>query len=236
MFPLPIFRIPDQHLFPDPELAEPSGLLGVGGDLDPDRVELAYRMGIFPWYSRGEPILWWSPDPRMVMAPSELRIGRSLKKRVRRGDYAITMDRAFADVIAECGSKPRPGQSGTWITPQMRTAYVELHHRGIAHSVEAWKEGELVGGLYGISLGKLFAGESMFAHASDASKVAYVHLVRQLERWDMSLVDCQVHTDHLARFGAREIPRRDYLHALRQALAHPTRRGPWDFDGTPPLR
>lgn len=235
MFRLPIFRIPEQHLFPDPELAEPSGLLGVGGDLHPDRVELAYRMGIFPWYSRGEPILWWSPDPRMVMHPSDLRVGRSLKKRVRRADYTITLDRAFDQVITACGDKPRPGQSGTWITPQMKTAYIALHERGIAHSAEAWRDGELVGGLYGVSIGRMFAGESMFAHASDASKVAYVHLVRQLERWGYTLIDCQVHTDHLARFGAGEIPRRDYLHALRAALEHPTRRGPWDFDGMQPL-
>lgn len=225
-----IFRIPDRHVFPEPELAEPNGLLGVGGDLDPNRVLLAYQLGIFPWYSEGQPVLWWSPDPRMVLHTSDLKVARSLGKRVRQGRYEITFDRAFAQVVEACGEVPRPGQSGTWITDDMLHSYVSLHEAGYAHSVEAWQDGELVGGLYGVSLGQLYCGESMFAKAPDASKVAFVHLVRQLARWGVPLVDCQVYTEHLARFGAVEIPRTHYLEQVHELVRGPHRPGPWSFD------
>jgi len=228
---VPVYRIPDDaHVFPRPDLADPEGLLGVGGDLDPDRVLLAYQLGIFPWYSKGQPILWWSPDPRMVLWIDELHVPRSLGKIVRRHDYALTADTAFGDVIDACARAKRPKQPGTWITADMRAAYVGLHQRGHAHSIEAWKDGALVGGLYGVQVGRVFCGESMFARAPDASKVAFVTLCAQLARWGVPLVDCQMHTSHLQRFGAREIPRSDYLSALN-ALREPTPTpGPWTLD------
>lgn len=225
-----IFRIGPQPFFPDPELADPSGLLGVGGDLSPERLLVAYRAGIFPWYSRGQPILWWSPDPRTVLRVPDLRVQRSLAKRIRQRPYAITLDRAFEQVVACCAQVPRPGQDGTWITPEMARAYVRLHALGHAHSVEAWADGRLVGGLYGVAVGGLFCGESMFAVAPDASKIAFVHLVRQLDRWGFPLVDCQVRTEHLDRFGAVEIPRREYLDEVRRLAAREERRGIWSFD------
>lgn len=225
-----IFRIGPQHLFPDPELADPSGLLGVGGDLRPERLLLAYRNAIFPWYSQGQPILWWSPDPRTVLRTTELRVQRSLAKRIRQGPYTITLDRAFDEVVQRCARVPRPGQDGTWITREMSEAYGRLHALGYAHSVEAWQDDRLVGGLYGVAVGTLFCGESMFAEAPDASKIAFVHLVRQLERWGYPLIDCQVHTDHLARFGAVEIPRRVYLDEVRELAAKEDRQGSWRFD------
>jgi leucyl/phenylalanyl-tRNA--protein transferase len=227
---VPVYRIPDALVFPHPELAEPGGLLGVGGDLRPERLLLGYANGIFPWYSEGQPILWFSPDPRFVLPIDELRVPRSLRKRIRRGDYRITLDTAFADVIAGCKEAYRPGQSGTWITEDMERAYIALHERGFAHSVEAWRGDELVGGLYGVALGRLFSGESMFARASDASKVAFVWLVKQLEAWGFPLVDSQVGTDHLARFGGRDIDRADYLQALPELVEAPGRVGKWAFD------
>ncbi len=211
------------------EYAE-DGLLAVGGDLRPERLLLAYRSGIFPWYSEGQPILWHSPDPRMVLAAANLEVPRSLRKTIRKQAYRLSLDTAFAKVVAACASVERPGQSGTWITPDMQAAYRELHRRGVAHSVEAWHEDRLVGGLYGVSLGAAFFGESMFTLAPDASKVAFVRLVEQLQRWGIGLVDCQVYTDHLARFGAVEWPRKRYLTALKKALARPTRPGPWRFE------
>ncbi len=201
----------------------------MGGDLRPERLILAYSQGIFPWYQRG-PILWHSPDPRMVLLARGLRVPRSLAKKIRRKPYALTLDTAFPRVISACASVRRPGQRTTWITPAMKAAYIELHRRGLAHSVEAWRDGVLVGGLYGVSLGGAFFGESMFALAPDASKIAFVALVDQLRRWDITLIDSQVYTDHLARFGAEEWPRRQYLAALRKALARPHRLGPWVFE------
>lgn len=227
---MPVYRLPLQPEFPPPELAEPSGLLAIGGDLSVERLVLAYRTGIFPWYGPEQPILWWSPDPRMVLEVDELHVGRSLRKRVRRGDYRITLDTAFRAVVEACAATPRPGQEGTWIVDEMIEAYVALHEAGVAHSVEAWRDGRLVGGLYGVSVGATFAGESMFARASDASKVAFVHLVRQLERWGIRMVDAQMHTEHLARFGAHEVPRAWFLEQLQQLLQVPDRRGPWRFD------
>jgi leucyl/phenylalanyl-tRNA--protein transferase len=226
-----IFRLDQRLRFPPPELAEKSGLLAVGGDLCPERLVLAYGMGIFPWYSEETPILWHSPDPRMVLRAPELQVGRSLAKTIRRGPYAVCLDTAFRAVVEACAEIPRPGQGGTWITAEMIDAYEELHHRGVAHSAESWSDGELAGGLYGVSLGGAFFGESMFARAPDASKVAFVTLVQQLERWGIELVDCQVRTDHLARFGATEWPRQRFLAALKAALKKPTQLGPWRLQG-----
>lgn len=228
---MPIYQLPRQLLFPDPRLADPSGLLAVGGDLSPERLVLAYRSGIFPWYSEGQPLLWWSPDPRTVLETADLHVGRSLRKRIRQQPYRITMDRAFERVIAACAGAPRPGQSGTWITEEMQQAFVRLHHLGHAHSAEAWDgEGRLVGGLYGVAIGRSFAGESMFAQASDASKIAFVHLARQVHLWGFPLIDCQMHTEHLARFGAHEISREAYLTRLDALSTVPGRPGPWSFD------
>ncbi len=226
---MPVYRLPDSHVFPPPDHAEPDGLLAIGGDLHPDRLLLAYASGIFPWYGPRMPILWFSPDPRFVIRIPSFYVGRSIRKRVKRGDYTITMDQAFAKVIASCRTTPRPGQDGTWITADMQRAYIQLHRLGHAHSVEAWRDGELVGGLYGVAMGRMFAGESMFAHAPDASKVAFVWLVHQLAEWGFGIVDCQVHTEHLARFGAEDMPRTEFLDALHTGLDHPPRLGPWSF-------
>ncbi len=225
---MPVFRMPDELIVPDPRLADESGLLAVGGDLKPERVMLAYRNGIFPWFSDEQPILWWSPDPRMVLYPEELRIGRSLGKRIRSGRYRITFDQAFADVIDACRSVPRPGQEGTWITDDMMATYRQLHRQGHAHSVEAWEGDELVGGLYGIEVGRVFCGESMFAKASDASKVAFAAAVERLRDHGCVLVDCQVYTSHLERFGAREIDREDFLEVLWEQGELAMRPGVWD--------
>ncbi|MFO1302894.1 MAG: leucyl/phenylalanyl-tRNA--protein transferase [Burkholderiales bacterium] len=199
-------------------LAEPNGLLAAGGDLSPDRLLAAYRSGIFPWYSEGQPILWWSPDPRMVLFVDELRVTRSLGKRVRAGTFEVRIDTAFREVIVACSQAPREGQHGTWITPDIVAAYCELHRRGYAHSVEAWRDGRLVGGLYGIALGRVFFGESMFARETDASKVALVHLVGKLRTLGVPVVDCQQETGHLARLGARPIPRSEFAALLAQLI------------------
>jgi leucyl/phenylalanyl-tRNA--protein transferase len=199
-------------------LAEPNGLLAAGGDLSPDRLLAAYRSGIFPWYSDGQPILWWSPDPRMVLYVDELRVSRSLRKRVRRGEFELRIDSAFDDVIEACARTPRAGQRGTWITPEIVRAYSELHARGYAHSVESWRDGMLVGGLYGLALGRIFFGESMFAWETDASKVALVHLVDKLRGLGVPLVDCQQETGHLGALGARPIPRARFAAHLEQLI------------------
>lgn len=222
-----IFRLDRRVLFPRPDLANEDGLLAVGGDLSAERLVVAYASGIFPWYNDDTPILWYSPDPRMVLLPSALQVSRSLGKTLRRAPYEVRLDTAFRAVIEACSRVPRPGQSSTWITADMIDAYCELHARGVAHSAEAFQGGELVGGLYGVSLGAAFFGESMFALAPDASKVAFVTLVRALEAWGFELVDCQVRTEHLARFGAEDWPRARFLGALRESLAKETRFGPW---------
>lgn len=227
---MPVYRLDERIAFPPPELADDSGVLAVGGDLRPQRLLLAYSLGIFPWYNRGMPILWHSPDPRMAMRPRDLHVPRSLAKAMRRQPYTIKLDTAFESVIAACALTPRPGQDDTWITQEMLAAYVHLYELGFAHSVEAWAGDDLVGGLYGVSLGGVFFGESMFAWASDASKLAFVALVRQLEAWEFSLIDCQVHTDHLERFGAGLWPRADFLAELAVAVDRPTRRGPWQLE------
>ncbi len=230
---MPVFQLDEHIAFPRPELADESGLLAVGGDLSVERLLLAYSLGIFPWYNENLPILWHSPDPRMVLLPDELYVGRSLRKAIRRRPYELKLDHDFEQVIARCANVERPEQDGTWVTDDMQRAYVDLHDRGYAHSVEAYQGDELVGGLYGVSLGSAFFGESMFAVAPDASKIAFVTLVEQLAAWHFDLIDCQVYTDHLARFGAAEWPRDKFLLALERSLhAQPTRRGIWSFDDT----
>lgn len=227
---MPIYRLTRDLVFPPADAAEPGGLLAVGGDLAPERLLLAYASGIFPWYDDELPILWHSPDPRMVLRPGELRLSRSLRRRIRQAPYRVQLDGAFEAVIRACAAAPRKDQSGTWITADMIDAYVELAALGYAHCAEAWVEDELVGGLYGVSLGGCFFGESMFTLRADASKLAFVVLARQLEAWDFDLIDCQVHTRHLARFGATEWSRRRFLRALRRSLERPTRRGAWRLD------
>jgi leucyl/phenylalanyl-tRNA---protein transferase len=226
---MPVFRLDDRLVFPPVHLAE-DGLLALGGDLRPERLLLGYTQGIFPWYAENLPILWHSPDPRMVMTTRDLVVQRSLRKQIKRRPYELTTDKAFADVLRGCAQVPRPGQTGTWLIPEMVDAYLKLHELGFAHSFEAWEDGALVGGLYGVSLGAAFFGESMFAKAPDASKVAFVASVRQLDHWRIGLIDCQVHTEHLERFGAYEVPRLDYLQMLARALDEPTKRGLWTMD------
>ena len=217
--------------FPPVEQAldEPNGLLAAGGDLSPERLLDAYAHGIFPWFNDGDPVLWWSPEPRMVLVPSELHLSRSLRKVIRSGAFTVTFDRAFEDVVDGCAA-PRPNQDGTWITGQMKRAYSELARLGFAHSVEAWEATELAGGLYGVALGRVFYGESMFSRRSNASKVALAYLARQLERWGFALIDCQMSTEHLASLGAREIPRRHFLRGVRAAAAKEPVPAPWSID------
>jgi leucyl/phenylalanyl-tRNA--protein transferase len=217
--------------FPPVEQASPEGLLAVGGDLRPERLFEAYRHGIFPWYNDDQPILWWSPDPRTVLFPDKLHISRSLKRSLRPGIFSVTLDTCFLDVMQHC-AEPRPQypDGGTWITSEMLEAYRRLHELGYAHSVETWQEGQLVGGLYGVALGGAFFAESMFTRASDASKVALVSLVRQLEAWGFRLMDCQQSSPHIKMLGAEAILRRNFLDHLTVALALPDRRGRWQFD------
>ena len=207
-------------------LEAPNGLLCAGGGLEPERLVAAYGRGIFPWFSEGEPILWWSPDPRMVLFPDELKVSRSLRKRVEHGTYDLRVDSAFGRVIAEC-ARPRRGQSGTWIVPEMIAAYTRLYELGLAHSVESWREGRLVGGLYGVALGRVFFGESMFSRSPDASKVALVELVRRLKEKRFRLIDCQQATAHLASLGAREIPRARFARLLQDSIQYPVSGERW---------
>lgn len=230
---MPLYRLIDEIVFPPVEHAEPDGLLAIGGDLSPERLLAAYSAGIFPWYSAGEPILWWSPDPRFVLFPDELRISRSMRQFLKKGSVRATFDAAFAEVIVACGSRPRPGQDGTWLTPEMRTAYNRLHALGFAHSVETWAGESLVGGLYGVSLGRTFFGESMFSAIPNASKAALIVLVYFLRERGFDLIDCQVETNHLGSLGARSIPRREFSRLLAQSLRHETLTGNWDKPSSP---
>ncbi len=204
-------------------LQEPNGLLAIGDTLSAQRLLQAYRLGIFPWFSEGEPVLWWSPDPRMVLFPQELKISRSLAKRLKKDEYEVRMDTAFGQVIRECGRTLRAKPDGTssndtWISDEIVQGYTELHRLGYAHSVETWMHGELVGGLYGVAIGKMFYGESMFHHVTDASKIAFVHCVQHLQAQGFGLIDCQMRTSHLASFGAREIPRREFALRLSELV------------------
>jgi leucyl/phenylalanyl-tRNA--protein transferase len=230
---MPVYLLSDDLVFPSPKLAAKEGLLAVGGDLRQERLLLAYRMGIFPWYSRCEPILWWSPDPRLVLYPGEIRVSKSLQKTIKKALFRITMDQAFEAVINACAQSRTRADEGTWIVEEMIDAYCKLHESGFAHSVEAWRDDRLAGGLYGVSLGKCFFGESMFTHISNASKVAFVALVKHLQALNFDLIDCQVTTPHLLTFGAREIPRTRYLKELEKSLKPSTIKGQWSF--TAPL-
>ena len=224
---MPVFLLSEAHRFPDPRLATGEGLLAIGGDLSVDRLLNAYRNGIFPWFSEGEPILWWSPDPRLVLFPHEFKPSKSLQKIIRRSIFDLTLDQAFPAVIRECAQIRVEHEEGTWIVSDMIDAYCQLHDSGYAHSVEAWQEGKLVGGLYGVALGKCFFGESMFSRLSNASKVAFAGLVDFLKTDAFDLIDCQVTTQHLISLGAKEIPRKRFLKLLANALQEPTRQGKW---------
>ena len=219
--------------FPPLELAlsEPNGLLCAGGDLSPRRIIQAYRHGIFPWYSAGEPILWWSPDPRMVLVPSEFRISRSLRRTLRQGHYLIRLDSHFPALIQACARMRRKGQNGTWISAEMQAAYCTLFELGFAHSVETWMDDRLVGGLYGLAIGKMFYGESMFSQVTDASKIALAHLARYLDVQAFGLIDCQMNTPHLASLGGREIPRGEFMARLQDLTAIAPLAGRWPADG-----
>lgn len=210
-------------------LQEPNGLLAAGGSLTVQRLLDAYTRGIFPWFNAGDPVLWWSPDPRMVLATDALHMSRSLRKRLRRGDCHVTADRAFAAVLDGCAA-PRDGETGTWLVPSMRRAYQRLHEAGLAHSIDVWAEGALVGGLYGVAVGNMFFGESMFASRTDASKIALVYLVRQLERWRFPLIDCQMSTTHLHSLGAREMRRAQFVREVERLVVEDGVPGPWSLD------
>ena len=217
--------------FPSVEHAmrDPNGLLAAGGDLSPQRLLDAYVRGIFPWFGEDDPLLWWSPDPRMVLFLDQFHVARSLRRVIRSGRYEVRFDTAFREVMLACG-EPRVGQDGTWITPAMIEAYTTLERLGYAHSIESWTDGELVGGLYGVAIGRMFYGESMFTRRTDASKVAFVATVRQLARWGFHVIDCQMPTLHLASLGAREIPRREFLDHVRRLAVRPEIPSPWHGD------
>jgi leucyl/phenylalanyl-tRNA--protein transferase len=229
-------RLQSATYFPPVETAlrDPNGLLAMGGDLSAERLLDAYRHGIFPWFNPGEPILWWSPDPRMVLVPGEVRVSRSLAKRLRNAGFELRVDTAFAEAMRACAAPrragPDGGAAGTWISPAMIAAYVRLHQAGYAHSVETWRDGRLVGGLYGVAIGRMFYGESMFSREADASKIALVRLCLQLERWEFGLVDCQMETPHLASLGAKTLPRAVFVKRVAELVNLPHRPGPWSFD------
>ena len=225
-----VILLTDKIVFPPPHLASSEGLLAVGGDINQERLLLAYRMGIFPWFSDDEPILWWSPDPRLVLYPREIKISKTLKKIMKKGLFKVTMDSAFVQVINQCAQIRLQNNQGTWIVEDMIDAYCKLHESGFAHSVETWYQGELAGGLYGVSLGKCFFGESMFTRISNASNVALVKLVEYLNALSFDMIDCQLTTEHLLRFGAKEIPRITFLKQLEVSLKAPTKKGKWCFE------
>jgi len=224
---MPVFLLSNELTFPQPHLATPEGLLAVGGDLGQERLLLAYQNGIFPWYSEGEPILWWSSDPRLVLYPAEIHISRRLNRIIRQKSFKITFDQAFESVISACARVRMQNGEGTWIVDEIIRAYCRLHMTGFAHSVEAWENGQLAGGLYGVSLGRTFFGESMFTRVSNASSVAFVTLVKYLHSMSFKLIDCQVTTAHLMRFGAREINREQFLSELYRSLDKSTLKGRW---------
>lgn len=223
-----VLRLTHKIVFPPPDFADEEGLLAVGGDLSPSRLLCAYRMGIFPWYEEGYPILWWSPDPRAVLFPHDFRLPKRSARRIRNAGFEIRADTAFERVIRNCATIRGPGREGTWITPEMIKAYCRLHEMGYAHSFETWNEGRLIGGLYGVSLGACFFGESMFSEVSEASRAALARLVDCAKSWGFLFIDCQLRNDHLLRVGAREIPRRSFLKLLEEGMkGHPTRQGVW---------
>lgn len=230
---MPVFLLSDKLAFPSPHLASKDGLLAVGGDLGMKRLLLAYRLGIFPWFSKHEPLMWWSPDPRLVLYPQEIKVSRSLKKTIKKCLFDVTMDTAFLRVINGCAQIRSKNNTETWIVDDMIKAYCRLHEAGYAHSVEAWYRGELAGGLYGVSLGSCFFGESMFTRINNASKVAFVTFVDFLKTCSFNMIDCQVTTRHMMRFGAREISRSQFLKQLENSLKTPVKRGKWRFPEMP---
>jgi leucyl/phenylalanyl-tRNA--protein transferase len=225
---MPVFRIPDDLIFPDPDLAEEDGLLGVGGDLKPERLLLAYRNGIFPWFSKGEPIMWWSPEPRCVLYPENLNVSTSLRQALKKGGYEVRFDTCFTDVIRYCSATKRKGQRGTWITKEMVEAYIRLHELGYAHSTEVFIGGELAGGLYGVAIGMTYSGESMFHLRPEASKIALYYLVQRLKDWKFPLIDCQVTNPHLLSLGAEEMPRKEFLKQMKKNREKKGHLGKWD--------
>ncbi len=224
---MPVYFLDDSLVFPHPNLSEPTGLLAVGGDLRIERLLLAYENGIFPWYSEGDPILWFSPDPRLILMPHQLKVSRSLGRVIKSDKFKVKFDTCFEDVIYRCAKIRRKNQDGTWITNEMVDAYVELHEEGFAHSAETFYKGELVGGLYGVSLGAAFFGESMFHLSNSASKVALYYLVQRLESWGFDFIDSQIPTNHMKSLGAKEIDRERFLKMLKQAMIKNTKRGKW---------
>ena len=224
-----IYRLFEEPVFPDPAEADPDGLLAVGGDLSPERLLAAYAAGIFPWFGPNSPILWWSTNPRLILDPNDLHVPRRLERVLNQGRFAVTLDTAFGAVIRGCAKMKRPGQRGTWIVPEMVAAYERLHELGFAHSVEAWRDGKLAGGMYGVSLGRAFFGESMFHRETGASKAALVTLAWLLDSWGFTLLDCQQTTPHMLEFGAREVSRPEFLRRLKKALEFPTRQGRWEL-------
>jgi leucyl/phenylalanyl-tRNA--protein transferase len=225
-----IYQLDDLYAFPDPTEADDEGLLAIGGDLTTERLLLAYSKGIFPWFSDDHPILWWSPNPRLVIEPAKIHISKSLKRTLKNHKFTVKFDERFHEVIKSCANTNRPGQDGTWITTEMAKAYIALYELGYAHSVETYYKEQLVGGLYGVSLGNAFFGESMYSLKSDASKVALVSLSLQLQRWNFSLIDCQLTTTHLLSMGAFEIKRDEFLQRVESAMSHQTLKGKWKFD------
>lgn len=226
---VPLLGPTDRFPHVESALDEPNGLLAVGGALSVRRLMEAYASGIFPWFSEGDPVLWWCPDPRMVLPTEAIHVSRSLARRLRRGDYEVSFDRAFADVLRACAA-PRRQDRGTWLVPAMRRAYERLHEAGVAHSIEIWIDGGLAGGLYGVALGRMFFGESMFTRRTDASKMAIALLGAQLSRWQFPWIDCQMRSAHLVSLGAFEVPRRDFVPAVRELVALPPAPRPWRVD------
>lgn len=226
---IPWLELDDPFPLTNKALKQPNGLLAAGADLTPGRLIEAYSLGVFPWFNADEPVLWWSPDPRMVLFPDELKVARSLKKVLRNRPYEVRLDTAFGRVMQGC-AQPRDGQSGTWISPMMTDAYTRLHEMGVAHSAETWIDGKLAGGLYGVALGRMFYGESMFTEVTDASKIAFVHLVWQLKRWGFGMIDCQMKTAHLETFGAREIPRSDFMRRVSKLIQYSPAPTLWRLD------
>jgi leucyl/phenylalanyl-tRNA--protein transferase len=232
---MPVYRLIDEVVFPPPDQADPSGLLAIGGDLSSERLLTAYRLGIFPWYSEGDPILWWSPNPRVIIEPAKFHVSRRLRQKLRQRRFVTTFDRAFDQVIEACATTPRAGQKGTWITTEMKEAYIRLHTEGFAHSVESWRDDTLAGGIYGVSLGRCFFGESMFFHVTDGSKAAFAALAERLTEWKFDLIDAQMNNPHLVSLGAKEIPRRVFLARLQKALGYPTLLGSWHATRRPSM-
>jgi len=228
---MPVFQLNDTLYFPPPELARDDGLLAIGGDLSPERLLIAYQMGIFPWYAAGDPLLWWAPSPRLILEPGAFHCSRSLRRVLKQGDFTFTMDRDFVSVMAACAAVRTSQGQPTWIDPAMMAAYGQLHALGYAHSLECWQQGELAGGLYGVSVGGMFFGESMFSRVANSSKAALAVLAEQLEAWGFDCIDCQMRTEHLLSLGAREVSGHQFFALLQRSVLRPTRQGKWRLDG-----